>query len=576
MTRISRTLGFKLVIAAMGLALVSIGVGGVIVYKVSEDAIKVDAQATVKELAGDLEAVSGAGDDLHRNLVDQLTRNKVQKFGGAWVMDRDGFLIAHMDPRYRGAAAERRFIGDSPVHLHVGEQPIQALGEKNVVHEARLLDLMGKFQSGFGTYVFRGDPQLIAFKVMKERGWLVAVDQPISTAYSELHRIRRTIVTMCMVVALLALGFTWFAVRVIIQPYYLEQEETNRRLELMNRELESSRKRLEKSGKSVTRLYDLSIAMQYSGFLESHLPLVLGVAQERFDVDRILLFMPDEEGRFLRCRAAVGNVFEPEEKILVPMGPGGGGLYRAFSDRKVVAFDGGAPVPEEHRILPPYDRIRSLRSRTYAIFPLITKEKVIGILGIDNKMSRRPLSREDVEAIEAFSYKIASLIENTLLFHSIRRTAQELEDRDWLTGLYHMKRAKLLAEEGIAASARDRAPFTVGMVHIANFKEYNERNGYQRGDFVLRKTAAMLRHLEEAGAIPARCYGAIFLVLFPGKNRAEAEDLLFRFGAEFSGFSFYGEKRLAGEKLTARVTVSEFPRGSGATFDEFFAGFEEA
>ena len=29
-----------------------------------------------------------------------------------------------------------------------------------------------------------------------------------------------------------------------------------------------------------------------------------------FDVDRILLMMPDAEGKTLRCRASVGNVFE--------------------------------------------------------------------------------------------------------------------------------------------------------------------------------------------------------------------------------------------------------------------------
>ncbi|HQU13583.1 MAG TPA: hypothetical protein PKV70_04985, partial [Thermodesulfobacteriota bacterium] len=354
MKKIYSTIGFKLVMAAMVLALVSIGLGGVVVYKVSEDAIKVDAQATVKELAADLDNVKVSADGGGRELGDRLTRLKIQKFGAAWVMDRNGFLIAHMDPRFGGGA--RRFIGDHVVNLNVGEQPIRELGEKNVVHEAKLLDLMGKYSAGFGTYTFRGEKEMIAFKVLKDRGWLVAVDQPISTAYSELNRIKHTIVTMCVVVAFLVFGFTWFAVKVIIDPYYREQEEGSRRLELMNREIESSRKRLEKAGNALTRLYDLSIAMQYSGFLEPHLPLVLGVAQERFEFDRILLFMPDEEGKMLRCRAAVGNVFESEEKIYVPIGPQGGGLARAFLERKTITSDGTGPVQEENRILPPYDR----------------------------------------------------------------------------------------------------------------------------------------------------------------------------------------------------------------------------
>ena len=44
MKKIYGSLGFKLIIASMVLALVTIGLGGVMVFKISEDAIKVDAQ----------------------------------------------------------------------------------------------------------------------------------------------------------------------------------------------------------------------------------------------------------------------------------------------------------------------------------------------------------------------------------------------------------------------------------------------------------------------------------------------------------------------------------------------------
>lgn len=573
--KIYSTIGFKLVMAAMVLALASIGLGGVIVYKVSEDAIKVDAQAAVKELAADVDSVRGSGEAVNRELVDRLTRLKVRKVGAAWVMDKNGFLIAHIDPRFRDAADAQQFIGDYVVDLHVGEKPIRELGEKNVVHKAKLLELMDKYSAGYGTYTFYGETEMIAFKVLKDRGWLVAIDQPTSTAYGELDRIFRVILTTCILIAVLVLGFTWFAVKVIINPYYREQEENNRRLELMNRELESSRKRLEKAGNALTRLYDLSITMQYSGFLESHLPLVLGVAQERFELDRILLFMPDEEGKMLRCRAAVGNVFEPEEKIYVPIGPQGGGLARAFLEGRTISSDGAGPVREENRILPPYDRIRSLRSRTYAIFPLKTKEMVIGVLGVDNKMSRRPLTGEDFEAIETFSHKMALLIENTIHFQSIRKAVQEMEHRDRLTGLFHLPHVKGIAEEQMATAVRDQSPLSVGLVFIVNFKEYNEFNDYRRGDFVLRKAADLLKALEVMGVVPGRCYGAIFVALFPGKTRDQAKYLLSQFEKDFAAFTFYGEEFLATKKLAVKISVAEYPPEAGLSFDEFFSRLEK-
>ncbi len=575
MKKIYASLGFKLIIASMVLALVTIGLGGVVVYKVSEDAIKVDAQRSVQQMAREVAAVKGSGDKLARELDDTLTALKVERFGAAWVMDRNGFLIAHMDPKFRNMVEAQTFIGDREVNLNVAEQPIRLLGEKNIVHKTKLEDLLNKFDGGFGTYTDSlGETKIIAFRVLKDRGWLVAADQPISTAFSELTRVKKVIFTTCLVIAVLVFAFTWFAVRSIIRPYYREQEESNLKLERMNQEIEASRRKLEKAGNSLTRLYDLSIAMQYSEFLESHLALVLGVAQERFDVDRILLLMPDDDGKQLRCRASVGNVFESEEKIYVPVGPQGGALARAFTEKRTYFFDGSGPVPAELRVGKPYDQIRSLRTKAFAVFPLVTKDKVIGVLGADNKMSRRPLTRDDLDAIEMFAYKIASLIDNTIHLQSIRKAAQEMESRDQLTGLFNLKHARSLAEGHINAAVRDRVPLTMGIVRIANFREYNELNGYQRGDFVLQKTAELMKDQAVMGAVPARCYGATFLVLFPGKNEEQGDYLLSQLLREFSQFSFYGEKKLQEGKLAFRSALAGYRRDLGQNFDEFFAAVD--
>ncbi len=573
-TGVYGSLGFKLLIASMVLALVTIGLGGVVVYKVSEDAIKVDAQRTARQLALEVATLKPVGAPGTQLLMDLLASQKVETFGAAWIMDRNGFLIAHMDPKFRNMVEAQTYIGDTYVNLNVVEQPVQQLGEKNIVHKAKLQELAEKFDGGFGTYNFLGDNKIIAFRVVKDRGWLIAVDQPISTAFSELSRIKKVIVTTCVVIAFLVFGFTWFAIRVIIRPYYRVQEESNQRLEMMNRELEASRRKLEKAGNSLNRLYDLSIAMQYSGFLESHLPLVLGVAQERFDVDRILLMMPDEEGKILRCRASVGNVFESEEKIFVPISLEGGALARAFISKQTIYFAGDGPVPEDFKVRPPYDRVRSLRTKAFAVFPLMTKEKVIGVLGVDNKMSRRPMTREDVESIDNFAYKMASLIDNTLYMQSIRKAAQEMENRDRLTGLFHLRYARGLAEGYVNAAVRERVPFSMAHVYLTNFKEYNELNGYQRGDFVLQKTSELLKGQEVMGVVPARCYGATFLALYPGKNEEQGKYLAAQFVKEFDQFSFYGEKRLSGGKLIAKISTAEFPRESGESFDEFFAALE--
>ena len=570
------SLEFKLVIVSMVLAFITIGLGGVVVYKVSEDAIKVDVQRNVRLLAAQVGALQAGGTPSPRDLNDLLVSAKIDMFGSSWVMDRNGFLIAHMAPKFRNMVEAQTFIGDTSIELNVADQPIQQLGEKNIMHRAKLQELIDKFDGGFGTYNFQSESKIIAFRVIKDPGWLVAVDQPISTAFSELNRLKKVIFTTCFVIAVLVMGFTSFAVRMIIKPYYREQEKSNLRLETLNLELEASRRKLEKAGDSLMRLYDLSIAMQYSGFLESHLPLVLGVAQERFEVDRILLMMPDAEGKFLRCAASVGNVFESEDKIFVPISLEGGGFARAYRSKRAIFWDGTDALPEHLKFRPPYDKVRSLRSKAFAIFPLISKEKVIGVLGVDNKMSHRPLTKENADVMESFAYKMASLIDNTLHLQEIQKAAQEMENRDRLTGLFHLHHVKTLADEYINASVQKGVPFSMSILYLDNFKEYNDLNGYRRGDFVLQKTAEFLKGQEVMGVVPARCYGATFLALFPGKNEEQGKYLVDLFMKELNQFSFYGEKKMSEGKINARVLTAEYARDSGKSFDEFFADIEKA
>lgn len=570
-----RKLGLRLITSSLLVSLLTIFVGGYVVFKVTEDSIKQDNMFAASQLAAKFSALSDLTTAIGMDIEGIITSVKVDRFGSAWVMDGDGFLIAHMDHRLKHFVEEKTFIGDKVVWLESVDMPIHKLGEKNMVHEATLLDLMEKLNGGFGTYNNAFDEeQIIAFRVLKDKGLLVAVDQPIEKAYSELKRVKKVIFTTAGVVGVLILGFTWFATQLIIRPFYAEVEKMNERLLLINRELEGSKNNLEKENAGLTRLYDLSIAMQYSGYIEPHLPLALGVAQERFALDRILLFMPDEADEFLRCRASVGNVFEPEEQIMVPISEGGGALARAYLEKKTFCFSSETGLPDEFKIAQPYSSIRALRSRDFAVFPLIAKEKVIGVFGIDNKLSRRAMTRQEIERIESFSYKLAAMIDNTLHFQNVVRKAEALGRTDRLTGLYNLEHFKIIAEEEFIRSARSGNPLAMALFHIANFKEYHESNGYQRGDYVLRKFAEHLKKLNEMNVVVGRCYGATMVALFKSHNYDQAKTLVDQFEHEFAQFSFYGEKKIASSKLVVKTVIDTYPSQDPPGFDEFFKSLE--
>lgn len=72
--------------------------------------------------------------------------------------------------------------------------------------------------------------------------------------------------------------------------------------------------------------------------------------------------------------------------------------------------------------------IQQLGTAAYAVVPLISRDKVIGILWVDNLFSRRPITDHDMEFLKGFTDQIASAIENARLFEHVAQAEQELEN----------------------------------------------------------------------------------------------------------------------------------------------------
>ncbi|MFZ5998757.1 MAG: PAS domain S-box protein [Nitrospirota bacterium] len=72
--------------------------------------------------------------------------------------------------------------------------------------------------------------------------------------------------------------------------------------------------------------------------------------------------------------------------------------------------------------------IQQLGTPAYAVLPLISKDKVIGVLWIDNIYTGRPITDYDMEFLKGFTDQMASAIENARLFEHIAQAEQELEN----------------------------------------------------------------------------------------------------------------------------------------------------
>lgn len=114
----------------------------------------------------------------------------------------------------------------------------------------------------------------------------------------------------------------------------------------------------------------------------------------------------------------------------------------------------------------------------------------------------------------------AALSDRELLRAKLEETSARLDRAsiiDALTGLANKRRAEELLEEFYSRSARAKAPISVLMADLDNFKSYNDRFGKAAGDECLVKVArALSASLERSTDLVARYGGEEFLVVMQG------------------------------------------------------------
>lgn len=72
--------------------------------------------------------------------------------------------------------------------------------------------------------------------------------------------------------------------------------------------------------------------------------------------------------------------------------------------------------------------IQQFGTEAFATVPLIAKDKVIGLIAVDNLFSKRSITDEDIRFLTAFANQAASAIENAQLFEKVTKAEAELRN----------------------------------------------------------------------------------------------------------------------------------------------------
>jgi PAS domain S-box-containing protein len=227
----------------------------------------------------------------------------------------------------------------------------------------------------------------------------------------------------------------------------------------------SDKKRIEKElvrrNQELSRLFFISSAMRGTVKLGRLLRMILTAVtmSDGLGFNRAILFLVDENGGSLKGAMGVGPASSEEafqiwsrlsleKKTLsdimndIETGP----LRKdSFLDKLTLSIE--IPLSEDTILTravkekksfniqdvkaePFSDLIltQQLSTQAYAVAPLISRDKVIGIIWVDNHFNRRPILDEDMRFLSSFSNQVASVVESAGLFEQVALAEQEMKN----------------------------------------------------------------------------------------------------------------------------------------------------
>ncbi len=126
--------------------------------------------------------------------------------------------------------------------------------------------------------------------------------------------------------------------------------------------------------------------------------------------------------------------------------------------------------------------------------------------------------------IKPFSPTIVKMrVRNHLRIVHQYKLLDQLAYLDGLTEISNRRRFEDTFQKEWARSARNKSPFSLAMVDVDYFKQYNDHYGHAMGDITLRKIAKALDSvLRRPGDLIARYGGEEFVMLLPETDAAPA------------------------------------------------------
>ncbi|MCP4296808.1 MAG: diguanylate cyclase [Proteobacteria bacterium] len=159
-------------------------------------------------------------------------------------------------------------------------------------------------------------------------------------------------------------------------------------------------------------------------------------------------------------------------------------------------------------------------------------------------------------------FKIKSIIDIKQKFNQLSDSVQKAElnaATDGMTGLYNRKYYDNFMKQNLLESGLKNSKLSLIMSDVDNFKIYNDTNGHQLGDEVLKQVANILKTFVRDTDMTARYGGEEFVVVLPGTTKQMAMQVAEKLRKTIDEETFVNEKTQPLGRLTASFGVATYP-----------------
>jgi diguanylate cyclase (GGDEF)-like protein len=184
------------------------------------------------------------------------------------------------------------------------------------------------------------------------------------------------------------------------------------------------------------------------------------------------------------------------------------------------------------------------------------------VIFIDRGISQKPFHTYEIRVLKTFLQTASIIYENMQLYHKMMKLYRIKEREaitDALTNVYNYRFFQSQIEREIVRSDRHENSFSVAMVDLDNFKQYNDTQGHLLGDEALRIIAqTIIKNIRKSDTL-ARYGGDEFVMILPELDKEQAKALAEKLCDVIKKTKVPKKKPGRQINLTVSLGISTFP-----------------